>query len=105
MTAPPPALLSTGPAPAPAPGDGTRTEREAQILVPVARGLSNARIAAELDLSEATVKSRVNRILTRLGLENRVRAAPYAHRATPYAHRAGLARPGSNGSPVPVTRL
>ncbi|MGW7524135.1 response regulator transcription factor [Streptomyces sp. NPDC054783] len=57
------------------------TEREIQVLVLLARGLSNARIAADLDLSEATVKSRVNRILTRLGLENRVQAALYAHRA------------------------
>lgn len=47
----------------------------------VARGLSNARIAVELGLSEATVKSRVNRVLTRLGLENRVQAALLAHRA------------------------
>ncbi|MGQ5638934.1 MULTISPECIES: response regulator [unclassified Streptomyces] len=79
VTALPTALLPTTPAPAPA--GVPLTEREVQVLVLVARGLSNARIAADLGLSEATVKSRVNRILTRLGLENRVQAALYAHQA------------------------
>ncbi|MER6734179.1 response regulator transcription factor [Streptomyces puniciscabiei] len=79
VTGLPPALLPAAAAPVPA--DVSLTEREIQVLVLVARGLSNARIAADLGLSEATVKSRVNRILTRLGLENRVQAALYAHRA------------------------
>ncbi|MGJ5749153.1 DNA-binding NarL/FixJ family response regulator [Streptomyces puniciscabiei] len=79
VTGLPPALLPTAATPVPA--DVSLTEREIQVLVLVARGLSNARIAADLGLSEATVKSRVNRILTRLGLENRVQAALYAHRA------------------------
>lgn len=57
------------------------TERELQVLVLVARGLSNSQIAATLDLTEANVKSRLNRILTRLGLENRVQAAILAHEA------------------------
>jgi DNA-binding NarL/FixJ family response regulator len=57
------------------------TERELQVLVLLARGLSNARIAAALGLTEANVKSRVNRILTRLGLDNRVQAAVLAHEA------------------------
>ena len=72
--------------PAEPPGPSTRsadgrppadllTARELQVLVLVARGLSNAQIAATLDLTETNVKSRVNRILTRLGLENRVQAA------------------------------
>ncbi|KOV65502.1 response regulator [Streptomyces sp. MMG1121] len=81
VTALPPALLPTAAAPPSAPAVGMLTEREIQVLVLVARGLSNARIAADLGLSEATVKSRVNRILTRLGLENRVQAALFAHRA------------------------
>ncbi|MFE8947213.1 response regulator [Streptomyces sp. NPDC007856] len=79
VTALPPALVPTASASVPA--GVSLTEREVQVLVLVARGLSNARIAADLGLSEATVKSRVNRILTRLGLENRVQAALYAHRA------------------------
>ena len=49
----------------------------------VGRKLSNARIARTLDLSESGVKSRVNRILTRLGLENRVQAALLAREAGP----------------------
>jgi DNA-binding NarL/FixJ family response regulator len=71
----------TGPPPASTGGHSPAdllTERELQVLVLVARGLSNARIAAALGLTEANVKSRVNRILTRLGLENRVQAAVLA---------------------------
>ncbi|GAA3446105.1 response regulator transcription factor [Planomonospora venezuelensis] len=60
---------------------GELTARELEVLVLVARGLSNTRIARSLGLSEAGVKSRVNRILTRLGLENRVQAAILAHEA------------------------
>ncbi|MFJ9416963.1 response regulator [Streptomyces sp. NPDC101227] len=59
----------------------TLTERELQVLVLVARGRSNAQIADDLALTEANVKSRVNRILTRLGLDNRVQAALLAHEA------------------------
>ncbi|MFF2815969.1 response regulator [Kitasatospora cineracea] len=55
------------------------TERELEVLVLVARGRSNAQIADDLGLTEGTVKSRVNRILTRLGLDNRVQAAILAH--------------------------
>ncbi|MFE3179633.1 response regulator [Streptomyces violascens] len=84
VTALPAALLPDTPAPVPALREGEPadllTERELQVLVLVARGLSNARIAAALDLTEGNVKSRVNRILTRLGLENRVQAAVLAHR-------------------------
>jgi DNA-binding NarL/FixJ family response regulator len=48
------------------------TRRERDVAKPVARGLSNARTAGSLGLSQAGVKTTVNRILTRLGLENRV---------------------------------
>ncbi|GGX40002.1 response regulator [Streptomyces noursei] len=67
----------------------TLTARELEVLVLVARGRSNLQIGEDLGLSQATVKSRVNRILTRLGLENRVQAALLAH-------EAGLLRPGGN---------
>ncbi|WP_438295409.1 response regulator [Streptomyces sp. HUAS TT7] len=82
VTALPAALLPNAPAPALREGEPADllTERELQVLVLVARGLSNARIASALDLTEGNVKSRVNRILTRLGLENRVQAAVLAHR-------------------------
>ncbi|MGI5325010.1 response regulator transcription factor [Actinomadura nitritigenes] len=80
------AFAATPPDPAPpapaAPGrlDGL-TGREREVLLLVARGLPNARIAEILGLSEANVKSRVNRILARLGLENRVQAALLAYEA------------------------
>ncbi|ARF56248.1 response regulator [Streptomyces gilvosporeus] len=59
----------------------TLTARELEVLVLVARGLSNRQIADDLGLTQATVKSRVNRILTRLGLDNRVQAALLAQEA------------------------
>ncbi|MCO6004897.1 response regulator transcription factor [Actinoallomurus purpureus] len=60
---------------------GSLTERELEVLILVARGLSNLQIADALGLTQANVKSRVNRILTRLGLDNRVQAALLAHEA------------------------
>ncbi|MGW7098858.1 response regulator [Streptomyces sp. NPDC054838] len=83
VTALPTALLPHAPAPTPDERvlTGLLTEREIQVLVLVARGLSNSRIASALCISEVNVKSRVNRILVRLGLENRVQAALIAHRA------------------------
>ncbi|MEV7988182.1 response regulator transcription factor [Micromonospora sp. NPDC085948] len=57
------------------------TEREREVLVAVGGGLSNTAIAAELYLSEATVKTHISRILAKLGLTNRVQAAILAHQA------------------------
>jgi DNA-binding NarL/FixJ family response regulator len=57
----------------------TLTERERDVLVLLAQGLSNAQIAGQLNVSETNVKSRVRRILNRLGLDNRVQAALLAH--------------------------
>jgi DNA-binding NarL/FixJ family response regulator len=68
----------------PGPGRGlidSLTERELQVLILVARGLSNLQIADDLGLTLANVKSRVNRVLTRLGLDNRVQAAMLVHEA------------------------
>ncbi|HKN51422.1 MAG TPA: response regulator transcription factor [Amycolatopsis sp.] len=74
----------------PAPVSGPRldrlTERELQVFEKVAHGLSNAEIAVELVLSEATVKTHVGRILNKLELRDRVQAVVLAY-------EIGLVRP------------
>ncbi len=56
------------------------TEREREVLRLVAAGMSNAQIAARLNIAEITVRTHVSRILDKLHLENRVQAALYALR-------------------------
>lgn len=60
---------------------GSLTEREAEVLACLGEGMPNARIAARLYLSEATVKGYVSRVLDKLGCVNRTQAGLIAHDA------------------------
>ena len=65
--------------PAAAPPDGL-TRRELEVLALIAGGLSNGEIASQLFLSEATVKTHVNRIFSKTRSRDRAQAVAYAHR-------------------------
>ncbi|WP_113703116.1 response regulator [Nonomuraea lactucae] len=60
---------------------GELSEREREVAVAIGQGRSNAEIGRELYMSVATVKAHVSRILTKLGLNNRVQIALLVHDA------------------------
>jgi len=76
-----------GPAPGANGSDLGLSERELEVCRLVARGLSNREIAAQLFVSEATVKTHVTHVLSRLGLRDRVQV-------TVFAYEHGIVRPG-----------
>ncbi|HET7013892.1 MAG TPA: response regulator transcription factor [Streptosporangiaceae bacterium] len=81
------------------------SERELEVLHRMVTGKSNAEIAADLHIGEGTVKSHVQRVLSKLGVKDRVRAVIYAYDAG-FVERRGAAQtiPVSTAIPVMISK-
>ena len=77
------------PSPAKPPADDGLTDREREVLVAVARGLSNQQIADSLHMGYGTVKTHVSHLLTKLGCRDRAQLVMHAY-------ESGLSVPGSS---------
>jgi DNA-binding NarL/FixJ family response regulator len=84
--------FAAAPAAGPHPDIVALVEREREVMLLVARGLSNKEIGGELFLSEATVKTYISRLLTKLSLRDRVQLAVLAY-------EGGLVRAGDQLKP------
>jgi DNA-binding NarL/FixJ family response regulator len=71
-------VSAAAPAPAPTIAEGL-TAREIEVLRLIAEGLANREIAARLFVTEATVKSHINRLFAKIGVRHRAQAVQYAY--------------------------
>jgi DNA-binding NarL/FixJ family response regulator len=82
-------VQAPSPSPARARALATLTDREREVLVVIAQGLSNSEIAEALFVSEATAKTHVSNVLSKLQLRDRVQAVVWAY-------ETGIVRPGAH---------